>query len=224
VANTYDFQGPALTVNTACSSSLVALDHALADLRRGRIDFAIVGGVNLLDRTGLVSQHLKKGNFLSPTARCHTFSARADGYVRGEGAVCFLLGRDDGVSPCHALVVGSAVNQNSRREPITSVDPAAQASLLRAACVDAGVAPGDLAAVEMHGTGTKIGDPVEVSALAQIMGTEAGQHCYLTAAKMHMGHLESAAGALGLLKAVLMVQQRQVPRFTVDQVKTFILS
>jgi 3-oxoacyl-(acyl-carrier-protein) synthase/acyl carrier protein len=218
VANTYDFQGPALTVNTACSSSLVAVDLALADLRRGRIDYAIVGGVNLLDRSGLVSQHLRKGNFLSPTSRCHTFSAKADGYVRGEGGACFLLGRDDGVSPCHALVVGASVNQNSRREPITSVDPQAQTNLLRAACADAGLEPRDLAAVEMHGTGTRIGDPVEVSALAQLLGSSStSKHCYLTAAKMHMGHLESAAGALGLLKAVLMVQERAVPRFTVPE-------
>jgi acyl carrier protein len=221
VANTYDFQGPALTINTACSSSLVAVDLALADLRRGRIDYAIVGGVNLLDRSGLVSQHLRKGNFLSPTNRCHTFSSSADGYVRGEGGVCFLLGRDDGISPCHALVVGAAVNQNSRREPITSVDPEAQTNLLRAACVDAGVAPNDLSAVEMHGTGTRIGDPVEVSALAQLLGST-GQQCYLTAAKMHMGHLESAAGALGLLKAILMVQESTVPRFTVAEVNPMV--
>jgi acyl carrier protein len=92
---------------------------------------------------------------------------------------------------------------------------------LRAACADAGVAPCDLAAIELHGTGTRIGDPVEVSALAQLLGNT-GQHVYLTAAKMHMGHLESAAGALGLLKAILMVQQGTVPRFTVAAVNPLV--
>jgi acyl transferase domain-containing protein len=110
-----------------------------------------------------VSEHLRVAKFLSPTSRCHTFSSAADGYVRSEGGVCFLVARDDGVSPCHGLLLGSAINQNSRRKPITSVDPAAQSTLITDACKDAGVSPNELAAVEMHGTGTRLGDPVEVT-------------------------------------------------------------
>jgi len=222
IANAFDFQGPAMAVNTACSSSLVAVDQALKDMRAGRVDYAVVGGVNLLGDNA-AAQHLRQANFLSPTFRCHTFSAKADGYVRSEGGVCFLLAQDDGESPCKALILGSAVNQNSQRKPITSVDPEAQARLIAAACRDASVEPSQIDAVEMHGTGTRIGDPVELTALSKTMGSASGSKpCLLTAAKMHFGHLESAAGGLGMLKAVMMLENQRVPMYSVPQVNPMV--
>ncbi|CAE8590436.1 unnamed protein product [Polarella glacialis] len=217
VANTYDIQGPAMTINTACSSGLVAVNAALKDMRLGVIDYALVGCVNLLTDEAL-SDDLARAHFLSPTGACHTFSAAADGYARSEGGVMLLLARDDGIRPCRALVCGSATNQNSRRRPMTAVDPTAQERVIRAACADGGIKPSEVAVVECHGTGTKLGDPVEVSALAATVGAGRGSECLLTAAKMVFGHLESAAGGLGLVKAVLMAQRRQVPGATVAAV------
>jgi acyl transferase domain-containing protein len=155
VANTYDIQGPAITINTACSSGLVAVNAALTDLRLGVIDYALVGCVNLLTDEAL-SDDLARAHFLSPTSRCHTFSAAADGYARSEGGVMLLLARDDGTRPCRALLCGSATNQNSRRRPMTAVDPTAQERVIHAACADGGIHPSDIAVVECHGTGTKL--------------------------------------------------------------------
>ena len=188
-----------------------------------------VGGVNLVATSPEAAQvfnDLKRAGMLSPTARCHTLSDAADGYVRSEGGCLFLLKSSaltESVAselPCRARIIGSAVNQNSQRKPLTAVDPISQERVIRDACADAGVTPSALAAVEMHGTGTRLGDPVECSALAAALVDEdsssKSEACFLTAAKMHFGHLESAAGALGLLKAVLMLERRTVPGYNVD--------
>jgi len=215
VANAYNLQGPTVTVNTACSSALVAVDNALRDAKAGRIDFAIVGGVNLFGEEQTLFTDLSRAGMLSRTSRCHTFSAKADGYVRAEGGVLMLL-HAGSTLPSRARILGSAVTQNSTRKPLSAVDPVAQERVINLACADAGIRPSDLAAVEMHGTGTPLGDPVEVSALARATSGRTGPPCAVTAAKMHVGHLESAAGGVGLLKAVLMCEQRLVPGFTVD--------
>ena len=114
VANAYDLQGPAMTINTACSSALVAVHEALKDAKIGRIDFAIVGGVNLFGEDLQLFHQLRRAMMLSPSGRCHTFSAEADGYVRGEGGVLFLLAREDLHLPSCGRILGSAVTQNSR--------------------------------------------------------------------------------------------------------------
>ena len=115
VANTYDLQGPAVTINTACSSALVAVHEAMKDAKTGRIDFAIVGGVNLFGEDLQLFHHLRRAAMLSPSGKCHTFSAEADGYVRAEGGVLFLLAREDLELPSHGCILGSAVTQNSRQ-------------------------------------------------------------------------------------------------------------
>lgn len=115
VANTYDLQGPAVTINTACSSALVAVHEAMKDAKTGRIDFAIVGGVNLFGEDLKLFHHLRRAAMLSPSGKCHTFSAEADGYVRAEGGVLFLLAREDLELPSHGCILGSAVTQNSRQ-------------------------------------------------------------------------------------------------------------
>jgi acyl transferase domain-containing protein len=138
VANFYDFQGPAITINTACSSGLVAVNMAMKDLRAGVVDYALVGSVNLLTDEALFDE-LASAHFLSPSGGCRTFSADADGYARSEGGVMVLLGRDDGERKCRALIRGSATNQNSHRRPMTGVDPIAQERVIHSACVDAGL-------------------------------------------------------------------------------------
>ncbi|CAE7269691.1 mpaC, partial [Symbiodinium microadriaticum] len=199
VANAYNLQGPAVTVNTACSSALVAVHQAMQEARTGQLAYAVAGGVNLFGEDTQLFKNLRRAGMLSPTARCHTFSARADGYVRGEGGALFLLRSASGSGgsglPSRAQLWGSAVTQNSTQKPLSSVDPLAQERVIRMACESASVTPASLAAVELHGTGTPLGDPVEVSALARV-----GCAAIMTASKMHVGHLESAAGAVGLVK------------------------
>lgn len=237
VANVHNLNGPALTINTACSSALVAVDTALRDARAGRIDYAIVGGVNLIASSPKAADMfaaLRRATMLSPTSRCHTFSAAADGYVRAEGGVVFLVRSTNAPSlerplTVRATIEGTAVNQNTQRKPMTAVDPVAQERVVRAACADAGITPSTLAAVELHGTGTKLGDPVELSALAVVTAGSADTPaaeggCTLTAAKMHFGHLESAAGGVGMLKACLMLEKHLVPPFEVDPLPCHLLS
>ena len=212
VANCFDLHGPAITINTACSAGLVAVDTALRDLRAGRIDYAIVGGVNLIATSPKAADSfaaLRRATMLSPTARCHTFSAAADGYVRSEGGVVFLLQSSAcpaaATAPARALIVGSAVNQNTQRKPMTAVDPVAQERVVKAACRDAGIAPCALSAIEMHGTGTKLGDPVELSALARVTAAPtsdpaaASTACTLTAAKMVSSSLDRTPRAQSTL-------------------------
>ncbi|KAJ8604901.1 hypothetical protein CTAYLR_004322 [Chrysophaeum taylorii] len=200
VAGLVDARGPCVGVNTACSSALVALDSSLADLRRGRVDAALVGAVNVLDRSW--DAPLAKARFASPTDRCHTFSSEADGYARAEGGAFFLLLSSSSSSsslcrPARTAIVGSAITQNARQRPLSAVDGRAQERCVRLAAADAGIDPSCLGAVECHGTGTPLGDPVEIDALRR-----AGFGGYVTASKRAFGHCEAAAGAVGLAVAV----------------------
>ena len=213
VANAYNLQGPAVTVNTACSSTLVAVHQAMQEARTGQLAFAVAGGVNLFGEDMQLFKNLRRAGMLSASGRCHTFSALADGYVRGEGGALFLLGSagsGHGPTASRAQLLGSAVNQNSTQKPLSSVDPLAQERVIRMACASASITTAGLTAVELHGTGTPLGDPVEVSALARL-----GCAATMTASKMHLGHLESAAGAVGLLKAVLLCENCCVPSFKI---------
>jgi 3-oxoacyl-(acyl-carrier-protein) synthase/methionine synthase II (cobalamin-independent)/acyl carrier protein len=213
VSSHWDLRGPSVLVNTACASSLECVVRALGDLRLGRVDVALVGGVNVIQDPEF-TERMKRGGFLGDSCRCKTFDATADGYVRSEGAVVAVLVRSDapaleGAGPdrYYAEVLGAASNHNGRSPLITVPSAEAQAELITAACRDAGIAPGDLDAVECHGTGTRIGDPIEVSGIAQALQSGAGESpekpLYLTSAKSNVGHLESAAGAVGLLRAAL---------------------
>lgn len=209
VAAFIDARGPAVLFNTACSSALTALDASLGDLRRGRIDAALIGGLNALgagpDRDRLEAQ-LAKARFLSPSGRCHTFSALADGYARSEGGAMFVVRSAQTIS-CRALILGSALTQNRRQRPLSAVDGLAQERCIRLACADAGIEPSQLDVVECHGTGTPLGDSVEINALAC-----AGVRGKLAATKATFGHLESGAGALGLAAAVLYANARLLMR------------
>ncbi|WP_327046160.1 acyltransferase domain-containing protein [Microbispora sp. NBC_01189] len=209
----FDLRGPSLSVDTACSSSLVAVHLAAQSLRNGESDAALVGGVSLALSPVIGLNYGLLGG-ISPTGRCRAFDADADGIVRGEGVAVVLLERlSDAVrngDPVIAVLRGSAVNQDGRTNGLTAPSAAAQSDVVRSAWRDAGVTPADVGLVETHGPGTRLGDPIEVAALAEVFGDD-GVRCALGSVKTNMGHLEAAAGLVGLVKAALCVQRGRIP-------------
>lgn len=218
-----DLRGPSETVDTACSSSLVALHRALAALRTGECDAALVGGVNVvMTPTWYVS--LSRGGMLSKGGRCHTFDSRADGYVRAEGVGAVLLkplskALSDG-DTVRAVVRGSAVGHGGRAHSLTAPTPRGQADTIVTALRDAGVSPASVGYIESHGTGTKLGDPIEVQGLKQAFERAAdgveipAGGTVLGALKASVGHLESAAGVAGLISTVHALRDRMLPPVT----------
>lgn len=211
-----DLRGPSLSIDTTCSSSLVALHQARASLLAGESDAAIVAGVNVIVCAGGMVT-MSQSRMLSPTARCHTFDEAADGYVRGEGCGVVVLKRfsdalRDG-DRIHALVAGSAVNQDGRSAGLTVPNGEAQVRLMRDALAAAGLAPGRIGLLEAHGTGTPLGDPIEVGAVRQVYGAPSEEEPVLRmgSVKTNIGHLEAAAGIAGLIKVVLAMAHQEVP-------------
>ncbi|MFI8854775.1 SDR family NAD(P)-dependent oxidoreductase [Streptomyces sp. NPDC053499] len=206
-------RGPCVALDTACSSSLVAVHLACQSLQQGECDLALAGGVTLMLQPRITRSFNRMG-MLSPTGRCHTFDAAADGFVRGEGCGTVVLKRlSDAVRDNDrvlAVVRGSAVNQDGRSDGLAAPSPDAQRALLDAALERAAVDPGEVGLVEAHGTGTPVGDPVEFASLAQVYGTGKGR-CALGSVKTNLGHLEPAAGVTGLIKAVLCLRYGQIP-------------
>ncbi len=207
-----DLRGPSLTLDSACSASLTVLDVACRSLRAGQCQQALVGAVNLLlDPAFFLA--FSRLHMLSPGNRSRAFDAAADGYVRGEGAVMFALkpwaaARRDG-DRIEGRILASAVNQDGRTPGITAPNPSAQEALLRSlyACDQR---RRRLAYVETHGTGTPLGDPIEARALSKVLA-HPSRRLWIGSAKTQLGHLEGAAGAVGLLKGVLALQHGQVP-------------
>ncbi|MBM7494186.1 acyl transferase domain-containing protein/enoyl-CoA hydratase/carnithine racemase/pimeloyl-ACP methyl ester carboxylesterase/tryptophanase/acyl carrier protein [Micromonospora luteifusca] len=215
VSHLLDLRGPSEAVDTACSSSLVALHRAVRALRSGECDTAIVGGVSVLLTPGLFTAFTEAG-MLSPHGRCATFDKAADGYVRGEGAGAVVLkslarALADG-DHVHAVIRGSAVNHGGRAASLTAPNPRAQAEVLTAAHRDAGLDPDDISYLEAHGTGTRLGDPVEIEGIKKAFPVRrAGQQLAVGSVKTNIGHLEAAAGIAGLLKALLALRHRHLP-------------
>ena len=209
-----DLRGPSVAVDTACSASLVAVHLACQALRNRECDLALAGGVNLL-LSPLWSVALSKLGMLSPDGRCKTFDARANGIVRSEGCGVIVLKRlADAVADgdrVWAVIRGSATNQDGRTNGLTAPNGLAQQAVVRQALADGGVEPGEIGLVETHGTGTPLGDPIEVEALAAVLGAAGEQPCLLGSAKTNIGHLEAAAGIAGLIKVVLSLQHEAVP-------------
>ncbi|MGW0962313.1 type I polyketide synthase [Streptomyces gelaticus] len=209
-------RGPSMTVDAAQASSLVAVHLACESLRSGESETTLAGGVHLnLSEEGALA--VARFGGLSPDGRSYTFDERANGFVRGEGGgfvVLKLLSRAlaDG-DRIHCLIRGSAVNNDGRTDGLTRPSPKAQADVLRWAYAHAGVDPADVGYVELHGTGTPVGDPVEASALGEVLGTArpAGTPLPVGSAKTNVGHLEGAAGIVGLLKTVLSIAHEEVP-------------
>ncbi|MFJ2264164.1 type I polyketide synthase [Streptomyces sp. NPDC087844] len=215
VSYTLGLRGPSMTVDSAQASALVAVHLAAESLRTGQAEFALAGGVNL----NLVPESAAAvAGFggLSPDGRCFTFDARANGYVRGEGGGVVLLkplGRAlaDG-DHVHAVIRGSAVNNDGATDGLTVPSPAAQSEVIRLACRRAGVAPEALQYVELHGTGTRVGDPLEAAGIAGALADAASRApVHVGSAKTNVGHLEGAAGIVGLIKAVLSVAHGEIP-------------
>ncbi|MEV6316922.1 beta-ketoacyl synthase N-terminal-like domain-containing protein, partial [Streptomyces sp. NPDC051776] len=209
-------RGPSLTLDSAQSSSLVALHLACESLRSGDSDIAVVGGVNL-QLAPESSLYPHRFGALSPDGRCYTFDARANGYVRGEGGGLVVLKPLDRAladgDPIRAVIRGSAVNNDGGGDTLTAPDPRAQEDVIRRAVRNAGAAPHDVQYVELHGTGTPVGDPVEAAALGAVLGAgrTADDPLRVGSVKTNVGHLEGAAGIAGLLKTVLSLQHRELP-------------
>lgn len=211
-----NLSGPSVVVDTACSSSLVAIHLACQSIQAGESTMAFAGGVNLALNPDVMF-NLASGGFQAPDGRCKTFDSRADGYVRGEGVGLVLLKPLDQAladgDPIQALILGSAVNQDGRTQGITAPKPTAQEAVVRQAYKQAGVSPGQVQYVETHGTGTKLGDPIELAALGKVLkdGRNPDDVCLVGAVKTNIGHLEAAAGIAGLIKVVLSLRHRQIP-------------
>jgi amino acid adenylation domain-containing protein len=216
LSHRFDLRGPSLAIDTACSSSLVALDAACTALRIGECEIALAGGANALLTADLTIM-LSRAAMLSPDGRCAAFDARANGYVRGEGASMVILkplarALRDG-DRIHAVIRGTAVNQDGRTNTITVPSRDAQVAMLRQACARADVHPSEIDYVEAHGTGTAVGDPIEADAIGSVFGEGrmAQNACVIGSIKTNIGHLESAAGIAGLIKAVLCVREGAIP-------------
>jgi acyl transferase domain-containing protein/surfactin synthase thioesterase subunit/acyl carrier protein len=217
----YGFRGPSLVLDTACSSTLVAIDIACQYLRSGQIDFALVGGISL-NLSPALTRLLQDSGMLSPSGRCQTFDAKADGYVPGEGVGMIVLQRQADAcrhlaqhpdARIYALIAGSAVNQDGKSNGMTAPNGLAQEEVIRQAYQRAGLAPAQAGYVETHGTGTYLGDPVEIEALGNVLneGRGAGDGCILGCLKTNIGHLEPAAGIASVIKAALCLYLGKIP-------------
>lgn len=217
VSHVFDLKGPSINLQTACSTSLVAIHYAAQALRAGEVDMALAGGVTIelpQDRGYL----FKENEILSPDGHCHAFDHRAQGTVFGSGAGCVALKRvSDALAdgdPIWALLKGSAVNNDGAAKagylaPSVEGQAAAITAALRAADVPADT----IEMVECHGTGTYLGDPIEVAALTEAYRaqTSAKDFCRIGSVKTNIGHLDTAAGVAGLAKAALALHHKQIP-------------
>ncbi|MFC0602187.1 type I polyketide synthase, partial [Streptomyces palmae] len=217
VSHRLGLRGPSLTVDAAQSSGLVAVHLACESLRRGEADLALAGAVNLILAEDSVRAAEAQFDGLSPDGRCYTFDARANGFVRGEGGGVLLLKPLDAAladgDPVYCVIRGGAVNNDGGTDGLTRPSAAAQREVLREAYLRAGVAPAEAQYVELHGTGTPVGDPVEAAALGAELGRDrpAGSPLRVGSAKTNVGHLEAAAGVVGLLKTALSIRHRRLP-------------
>ncbi|MEV4436356.1 beta-ketoacyl synthase N-terminal-like domain-containing protein, partial [Streptomyces sp. NPDC049585] len=216
VSHALDLRGPSATLDTGQSSSLTAVHAACAALHAGESELALAGGVhlNLAEQSARLAE---TSGALSPDGHCRTFDARANGYVRGEGAGLVVLkplsrALADG-DRVYAVIAGSAVTHGGRSDGPTVPSAPAQAAAVRGACDRAGIAPADVQYVELHGTGTTVGDPVEATALGNALGAgrPAGDPLRVGSVKPGIGHLEAAAGIAGLIKVALAVAHDALP-------------
>ncbi|WP_027487387.1 type I polyketide synthase [Allorhizobium undicola] len=206
ISYTLGLTGPAMAVDTACSSSLVAVHLAAQAIRRGECDVALAGGVNLI-LSPRSTRLVRETRSLSPDGLCKAFDARANGFTRGEGGGMLVLKKLDQAladgDRVLAVLHGSALNQDGRSSGFTAPNVLAQTRLLEAALADAGLQPADIGYIETHGTGTSLGDPIEMEAIVgAIAGKTDGAPLHIGAVKTNIGHLEAAAGVAGLIKAI----------------------
>ncbi|MFE9577514.1 SDR family NAD(P)-dependent oxidoreductase [Nocardia sp. NPDC006044] len=212
-----DLRGPSLVVDTACSSSLVALHLAINSIRNGECDRAVVAGVSAIVHPDTYQQACKM-RMLAADGKCKTFDAAADGFLLGEGCGAVVVERlADAHARRHrmlAVVRGSAVNQDGMSNGLTAPNRAAQVAVLRAAQQNAGISAGSIDFVEAHGSGTQLGDAIEIGALTEVFGAARTETrpLYVGAVKTNVGHLTGAAGMAGLIKTVLALNRGTIPR------------
>lgn len=211
-----NWHGPSWAVDTACSSSLVAVHQACQGLLQGECNLALAGGVNLM-LTPQLTLTFSEAQMMAADGRCKTFDAGADGYVRSEGCGVVVLKRlDDALADgdnIRGIIRGSAVNQDGLTNGLTAPNGNAQLEVIRLALAKAGVKPNQIGYVETHGTGTPLGDPIEVNSIKAVLmeGRESNQPCWIGSGKTNIGHLEAAAGIAGLIKSVLSLEQGEIP-------------
>lgn len=211
----FNLKGPSVTVDTACSASLVGFHHACQSIWNGEAKMAIAGGVNVILRPE-TSIMLSKGGFLGPSGLCKAFDESADGYVRGEGVAIIIikplqkaLENNDRI---YALVEGTAINHDGyKTEGYTVPNIEAQTTLLSSLYNKTGISPAEVDYIECHGTGTKVGDPIEIAALNQVIGQDRNKDCYIGSVKTNIGHLEGAAGITAVIKTALILMKKCIP-------------
>ena len=217
IAFTLGLMGPAVPVDMTCASSLVAVHQAIAGLRQGEVDLALTGGVHAV-LSPAISRFMAEYGMLSAKGKCRTFDSGADGFVRGEGCGMVVLKR---LSDAEAdgdyiwgLIRGSAVNQNGASAALTVPNGRAQEQVLEEALVRAGIQPAEVDYLEVHGTGSQLGDPIEVRAAAKVYGKDrdADRPLLLGTVKTNIGHLEAAAGIAGLIKVMLAMKRGIIPK------------
>ena len=210
----YNFHGPSMTIDTACSSAMHALHQACQTLASGGAGMAVAGGVNaLLSPYPFVG--FSQGHILSATGRCKVFDASGDGYVRAEGGgIVLLQPLDEALAQgrhIHGIIRCIGINSDGRTQGIALPSEEAQADLLREIYATANISPDRLAYVEAHGTGTAVGDPIETSALGQVLGQKRRDPLWVGSVKCNLGHLETASAMAGLMKALAVLKKRRIP-------------
>ncbi|NEQ82909.1 MAG: acyltransferase domain-containing protein, partial [Moorea sp. SIO2I5] len=223
ISSFFNLHGPSIPIDTACSSSLVAIHYGVKSLKESECEMALVGGISVLFTSTTYIQMSQLG-MLSPTGQCRTFSSDADGYVRGEGAGVVLLkplkkAIEDG-DRIYCVIKGSAINHGGRARTLTSPNVYAQSQVLRSAYTNANIPPNTVSYIEAHGTGTPLGDPIEINALKRGfkqlhqqygLGRSEKSYCGLGAVKSNIGHLEGAAGIAGVIKVLLAMKHKKLP-------------
>ncbi len=222
VSHFFDLRGPSIANDTACAASLTSVYEAVRALQSGACDLALAGGVNLIWSPNHFVAFAKNG-MLSPSGASQAFDQGADGYVRGEGGAMLLLkplarAVADG-DPIHGVIRGIGINHGGRTNSLTVTNPQAQAELVAGVIREAGVAPGSISYIEAHGTGTPLGDPIEIAGLKQAFASlyaAAGEtpvpgHCGVGSVKTNIGHLEGAAGVAGIVKVLAALGHEALP-------------
>ncbi len=203
VSYTFDFHGPSVGVDTMCSGAMTALHMAITSLRNGECRIALAGGVNIMPHKGKY-RLLAQGRFLSSTGHCHSFGVEADGYVPGEAVAAVILkpvahAIQDG-DHIYGIIRATALNAGGRTSGFTVPSLAGQKAVVASALAKADIAPEFVTYIEAHGTGTPLGDPIEIQALQAVYGKDTAEPCALGSIKSNIGHLESAAAMAGLFK------------------------